>query len=93
MTQRTFDVEHEGTHYPTDKQMHAALVELLKAEDLKIDGSVGFVVVENTSGGPSKVKATIEKTMTYGGRKAPKPKPKDEDATMTYGGDAGPASD
>jgi hypothetical protein len=88
MTTRTFEVEHEGTHYPTDKQMHAALVAALKAEDLKIDGSVEFLVVENTSGGPSKVKATIERTMTAGGRKtAPKPKKDDDvDATMTAGG-------
>ena len=87
MTQRTYEVSHEGTHYPTDKQMHAALVESLKAEDLKIDGSVEFLVVENTSGGPSKVRATFETsarttTKTIGGKKAPddKPKPKDDDA-------------
>lgn len=80
MTTRTFDVEHEGTHYPTDAQMKASLRAVLKDEDLKLAGDPEFLVVENTSGGPSKVRATFDtedataetqKTKTVGVKKTP----------------------
>ena len=58
--QRTIEVTHAGTHYPTSRQMHAALVELLKDDDVTIDGDVDYFLVENTSGGTSKVRATFE---------------------------------
>ena len=58
--QKTFEVTHEGTHYPTNRQMHAALDAALKDEGVKIDGDVDYFLVENTSGGTSKVRATFE---------------------------------
>ena len=60
MTTRTFDVDHPGTHYPTDAQSAAELRKLLKANGLKLSGDASFFLVENTSGGPSKVRATFE---------------------------------
>ena len=60
MTNRTFDVDHPGTHYPTDAQSAAELRKLLKANGLKLSGDASFFLVENTSGGPSKVRATFE---------------------------------
>jgi len=85
--QRTFEVEHSGTHYPTDEQLLAGLREALLAEGLKLDGSPEFLVVENTSNGPSKARATFEaspRTKTVGGRK---PKA-GETGTMTVGGES-----
>ena len=86
MAQRTFEVAHEGTHYPTNTQLRHALNAALKDDDVTIDGEVEYLLVENTSGGPSKVRATFtegkakppakdDKTMTYGGKKAAEPKP------------------
>lgn len=60
MSQKTLDVEHQGTHYPTDAQMLSALRDALKEDGLKLAGEAGFRVVENTSGGPSKVVATFD---------------------------------
>lgn len=60
MTTRTFPVEHEGTHYPTDAQSAAALRAVLKDEGLKLSGSPEYFLVENVSGGPSKVRATFD---------------------------------
>ena len=50
MSQKTFSVDHPGSHYPTDDQNKAALRELLKADGEKIVGDVTYFVVENTSG-------------------------------------------
>lgn len=60
MATKTVEVEHPGTHYPTDAQMLSALRDALKEGDLKLSGEASFSVVENTSGGPSKVRATYE---------------------------------
>lgn len=84
MTTRTFDVEHAGTHYPTDAQNKAALREVLKGEDLKLVGEPEFHLVENTSGGPSKVRATFEADEV----KAPAKPDAKTDKTMTAGGSA-----
>ena len=85
MMQRTIEVTHEGTHYPTNSQLRAALNAALKDEDVKIDGDVDYFIVENTSGGTSKVRATFEvvepqRTKTVGGKKAADPKDKGEDS-------------
>ena len=82
MMQRTYDVTHEGTHYPTNRQLRDALNAAIKDEGVKIDGDVDYFLVENTSGGPSKVRATFEgiepqKTKTVGVKKAD---PKDKDS-------------
>ena len=71
--QRTIEVTHEGTHYPTNRQLRAALDAALKDEDVKVDGDVDYFVVENVSGGTSKVRATfteakVDRTKTVGGR-------------------------
>ena len=57
---RTFEVEHPGQHYPTDAQNAAALRAVLKDEGLKLSGSPEYFLAENTSGGPSKVRATFD---------------------------------
>ena len=82
MMQRTFEVEHEGTHYPTNTQLRHALNAALKDDDVTIDGDVEYFMVENTSGGPSKVRATFTE-----GKAKP---PAKDDKTMTYGGKAKP---
>jgi hypothetical protein len=82
MTTKTFTVEHEGTHYPTEQQMAKALRDVLKADDQKLSGDVEFHVVENTSGGPSKVRATFESEPTSAAKKD------DKTTTMTAGGKA-----
>lgn len=84
MMQRTIEVTHEGTHYPTNRQLRDALNAALKDEGVKIDGDVDYFIVENTSGGPSKVRATFEgiepqRTKTVGVKKAD-PKDKGEDS-------------
>lgn len=81
--QRTIEVWHEGYHQPTPAQIKAALGVVLLDEDLKIVGDPEFVMVENTSGGPSKVRATFEgteRTKTVGVKKAADPKPKADDS-------------
>ena len=90
MMQRTFDVTHEGTHYPTNAQLRRALNSVL--DGVEIDGDVDYFLVENTSSGPSKVRATFnegkpakdDRTMTVGGRRkkatggeAPDPAPEE----------------
>lgn len=82
MMQRTIEVAHEGTHYPTNTQLRAALNATLKDEGIRIDGDVDYFVVENVSGGTSKVRATFEgiepqRTKTVGVKKAD---PKDKDS-------------
>lgn len=80
--QRTIEVTHEGTHYPTNRQLRTALDAALKDEDVKIDGDVDYFIVENVSGGTSKVRATFdgtERTKTVGVKKAAEPKPKADD--------------
>ena len=79
--QKTFEVEHAETHYPTNAQLRHALNAALKDDDVTIDGDVEYFLVENTSGGPSKVRATFtegkkapakdDRTMTAGGKKQP----------------------
>jgi len=80
MATKTFEVDHPGTHYPTDAQQRAALRDALKSDGLKLSGEVTFLVVENTSGGPSKVRATFET------EEAAKPAAAKTDKTMTVGG-------
>lgn len=60
MSQKTIEVSHPGTHYPTDAEILSTLRDALKADGLKLVGDATFLVVENTSGGPSKVRATFE---------------------------------
>ena len=72
--QRTIEVEHPGTHYPTEAQNREALIGALKGDGLKVAGTPEFVLVVNTSGGPSKVRATfeaVERTKTVGGDAKP----------------------
>lgn len=71
--QRTIEVTHEGTHYPTQAQMRAALNAALKDEDVKVDGDVDYFVTLNVSGNKSMVRATfteakVDRTKTVGGR-------------------------
>lgn len=82
--QRTFEVTHEGTHYPNNSQLRHALNAALKDDDVTIDGDVDYFLVENTSGGTSKVRATFTE-----GKPAPKTPAKPEaktDRTKTVGG-------
>lgn len=82
MAQRTFDVEHPETHYPTEAAMRAALRELLKEDGEKFVGDPEFAHVVTTSGGPSKVRATFES------EPATVAKPESKTTTKTVGGKA-----
>lgn len=81
--QRTIEVSHEGTHYPTQGQMRAALNAALKDEDVKVEGDVDYFLAENVSGGTSKVRATFTEAKPAAKPAAGKVK---DDRTMTYGG-------
>lgn len=83
MTQKTFQVDHEGTHYPTDEQSRAALREVLKADGQRLTGSPEFFLVESVSSGPSKVRATFESEPVAAAKKSDA---KPDKTTMTAGG-------
>lgn len=83
MMQRTFEVLHSETHYPTDAQMRGVLSQLLKGEGLKVVGDVEYSHVETTSGGPSKVRATFESEPVAAAKAA---EPAAKTTTKTVGG-------
>lgn len=58
--QKTFTVDHPGTHQPDDAQVSAAFRAVVKADGVKVAGDPSFRLVENTSGGPSKYVATYD---------------------------------